>query len=87
MSDYNELVKALRCVSRYKNFTKDCNSQNPNEPCRYCNHWICEDDRIFADAAAAIEDLQATIELMKPFMPDFFPDANKVALPKMEVKE
>ena len=58
---YNELVKALRCVSRYKNFTKDCNSQNPNEPCRYCHHWICEDDRIFGDAAAAIEALQAQL--------------------------
>lgn len=115
MSDYSELVKALRCVSRYKNFTKDCNSQNPNELCRYCHHWICEDDRIFADAASAIEalwsendilhahiedmnelfrdksikieELQAAIELMRPYMPDFFSDANKVVLPKMEAKE
>lgn len=39
------------------------------------------------DAADAIEELEATIELMKLNMPDFFPDANKVTLPKMEVQD
>ena len=39
------------------------------------------------DAAAAIDELQATNELMKLNMPDFFPDANKVTLPKMEVQD
>ena len=56
MTDYTELVKALRICSGFVKFP-------------------------------SIEALQATIELMKPYMPDFFPDANKVTLPKMEVQD
>ena len=78
MPDYNKLVEALRCCG--------------NEGCHKCPYkkhihekfcWVIA----MKDAADAIEALQATIELMKPYIPDFFPDANKVTLPKMEVQE
>ena len=44
-------------------------------------------EKLMRDASAAIEELEATIELMKLNMPDFFQDANKVTLPKMEVRD
>ena len=81
MTDYSELIKALRC----------CISKNPPETCVGCTYSKCNNEcavrRMILDAAAAIEALQATIELMNPHMPDFFPDADKAVLPKMEVQE
>lgn len=74
MTDYSELVKALRM----------CASGN----CHECGRYDLEcEDNMRRDAAAAIEELEATIELMKLNMPDFFPDTNKVTLPKMEVQD
>ena len=61
MMDYNELVTALRCSNRYKNFTKECYSQNPNERCRYYLQFACDDGCLLSDAAAAIDDLQARL--------------------------
>lgn len=80
MTDYTELVKALRCK---------------RDDCEGCDisffdkdeGWMCQYAAKDDDAAAAIEELQDTIELMKLNMPDFFPDANKVVLPKMEVQD
>ena len=80
MTDYTELVKALRYCAESGDF--NCNKDCPMYP----NYPRCL-TKMDMDAAAAIEELQATIELMKPFMPDFFPDANKVVLPKMEVQD
>ena len=86
MSDYAKVLKGLRhCIN--------LDGLEPNDTrirCYGCP-YLTEPTRcgglLMRDAAAAIEELQATIELMKPFMPDFFPDANKVTLPKMEVQE
>lgn len=61
MTDYTELVKALRCANRYKNFTKECYSPNPNEQCRYYLQFACDDGRLLSDAAAAIEELKAQL--------------------------
>ena len=61
MTDYSELVEALRCANRYKNFTKECYSPNPNEQCRYYLQFACDDGRLLSDAAAAIEALQAEL--------------------------
>ena len=82
MTDYKKLVEALRCCAENFGCPIECPRYSPaDEGVRACV------SRLEKDAAAAIEALQATIELMKPFMPDFFPDANKVTLPKMEVQE
>ena len=60
MTDYTELVEALRC----KSLSKEC------DPCNYgyrlcpdseCND-ACHVEQIYADAAAAIEALQAELE-------------------------
>ena len=60
MTDYRELVKALRC----KSLSKQCDS------CKYgyrlcpdseCND-ACHVEQIYADAAAAIEALQDTVQ-------------------------
>lgn len=80
MTDYTKLVAALRCKR------DDC------EGCELAffdkdEGWMCQYAAKDDDAADAIEALQATIELMKPYIPDFFPDANKVMLPKMEVQD
>ena len=83
MTDYTELVKALRCETSNGG---DCWEKK----CQYlvCGSYAyCNKKRIMIDAAAAIDELQATNELMKLNMPDFFPDANKVTLPKMEVQD
>ena len=82
MTDYKKLVEALRCCAENFGCPIECPRYSPaDEGVRACV------SRLEKDAAAAIEALQATIELMKPFMPDFFPDANKVTLPKMEVQD
>ena len=73
--DYSELVKALRETATFTKFD-DLLSKREQKL-----------ESLAFDAAAAIEELQATIELMKLNMPDFFPDANKVTLPKMEVQD
>ena len=80
MTDYTKLVEALRYCAESGDF--NCNKDCPMYP----NYPKCL-TKMDMDAAAAIVDLQATIELMKLNMPDFFPDANKVTLPKMEVQE
>ena len=80
MTDYTKLVEALRYCAESGDF--NCNKDCPMYP----NYPKCL-TKMDMDAAAAIEELQATIELMKLNMPDFFPDANKVTLPKMEVQE
>lgn len=51
MSDYGKLVKALRCCA------------DPDMPCYDCprNDGVCA-ERLFMDAAAAIEELQAEVE-------------------------
>lgn len=53
MTDYSELVKALRC----------CISKNPPETCVGCTYSKCNNEcavrRMILDAAAAIEELQA----------------------------
>ena len=55
MTDYSELVKALRC----------CISKNPPETCVGCTYNIgnneCAVRMMMLDAAAAIEDLQAQL--------------------------
>lgn len=59
MTDYSELVKALRC----KSLSKQCDS------CKYGYHLCpdsecndaCHVEQIYADAAAAIEALQAQL--------------------------
>ena len=60
MTDYTELVKALRC----KSLSKQCDS------CKYgyrlcpdseCND-ACRVEQIYSDAAAAIEELQAEVK-------------------------
>lgn len=78
--NYEELVRALRYCAERGDFNcgKDCPMRTEYPNCL---------TKMDMDAAAAIEALQATIELMKPYMPDFFHDANKVTLPKMEVQE
>ena len=79
---YEELVKALRSCAENFGCPIECPRYSPaDEGVRACV------SRLEKDAAAAIEELQATIELMKLNMPDFFPDANKVTLPKMEVQD
>ena len=85
MQDYSKLVEALRCEELKGIACPDCYE-------RECiansgKGLYCRVPQLLEDAAAAIEALQATIELMKPYIPDFFPDANKVTLPKMEVQE
>ena len=59
MTDYTELVKALRC----------CISKNPPETCVGCTYSKCNNEcavrRMILDAAAAIEALQAEVEELK----------------------
>ena len=78
MTDHTKLVKALRHCNGASFLT--CHG------CQYSNDLLTCTYKMLRDAADAIEELQATIELMKPFMPDFFPDANNVVLPKLEPK-
>ena len=81
MTDYTELIRSLRNCSNNRCTPCDCgwfNKYQVDESCKEIIMW---------KAAAAIEALQATIELMNPHMPDFFPDADKAVLPKMEVQE
>lgn len=56
MTDYSELVKALR----------ECASDDPDciYNCPYYNHDVCADD-LKSDAAAAIEALQAEVTFYK----------------------
>lgn len=77
MTDYDKLVAALRY----------CEFGWSARTCDNCEYSKTDCQLLLSDAADAIEALQATIELMKPYMPDFFPDANKVTLPKMEVQD
>ena len=59
MSDYTELVKALRYCG---NFTE---REGCDESCEYFNDMDCP-NRIMSDAAAAIEELQAEVERLEP---------------------
>ena len=58
MTDYSELVKALRCCT-----------QNPPETCVGCTYNIgnneCAVRGMMCDAAAAIEALQAEVERLQ----------------------
>ena len=58
MTDYSELVKALRCCT-----------QNPPETCVGCTYNIgnneCAVRGMMCDAAAAIEELQAEVERLQ----------------------
>ena len=57
MTDYTELVKALRC-GEYK---PECGSSD----CPYWSGLGCMDGQLMEDAAAAIEELQAEVERLK----------------------
>ena len=63
MTDYTKLVRALRC----KSLSKKCDS------CKYGYHLCpdsecndaCNVEQVYADAAAAIEELQAEVDALK----------------------
>ena len=58
MTDYTELVKALRCENTGDD---ECGSSD----CTYWSGLGCMDGQLMEDAAAAIEALQAEVEELK----------------------
>ena len=67
MTDYNELVKALRLIGK----EQDCNEC---EAGRWHHDFKC---CLFEDAAAAIEDLQAEVKDLKRVNMELFDDLPK----------
>lgn len=58
MTDYTELVKALRCELHY--------TSCPETNCKYiCHDTFCDTYRLMIDAADAIEALQAEVDTLK----------------------
>lgn len=83
MTDYTELVEALRC----KSLSKECDSCSYGYrlcPDSECND-ACHVEQIYADAAAAIEELQQIADHHEQTAKDYWREAceYKAQLPKL----